>query len=37
MTSTLVTNINQLVTNDPELGTLSDAALVYTDGSLGRN
>ena len=34
MTSTLVTNIKQLVTNDPELGTLSDAALVYTDGKI---
>jgi len=34
MTSTLVTNIKQLVTNDPELGTLADAALVYTDGKI---
>ncbi len=34
MSSTLVTNIKQLVTNDPELGTLADAALVYTDGKI---
>jgi imidazolonepropionase len=32
MSSTLITNIGQLVTNDPELGIQRDAALVYTDG-----
>ena len=32
MSSTLITNIGQLVTNDPELGLLTKAALVYTDG-----
>ncbi|TQM82874.1 imidazolonepropionase [Saccharothrix saharensis] len=31
MTSTLVTNIGELTTNDPELGRLTDAALVFTD------
>jgi imidazolonepropionase len=34
MSSTLITNIGQLVTNDPELGTLTNAALVYTDGKI---
>jgi len=34
MSSTLITNIGQLVTNDPELGTLSNAALIYTDGKV---
>ena len=34
MSSTLLTNIGQLVTNDSELGTLSDAALVYDDGKI---
>ncbi|MCE6998077.1 imidazolonepropionase [Saccharothrix sp. S26] len=31
MTSTLVTGIGELTTNDPELGRLTDAALVFTD------
>ena len=31
MSSTLITNIGQLVTHDPELGILHDAALVYED------
>lgn len=34
MSSTLITNIGQLVTNDPELGIQRDAALVYTDGRI---
>jgi imidazolonepropionase len=34
MSSTLITNIGQLVTNDPELGTLTNAALIYTDGKI---
>ena len=34
MSSTLITNIGQLVTNDSELGTLSDAALVYEAGKI---
>jgi imidazolonepropionase len=34
MSSTLITNIGQLVTNDPELGTLTNAALIYTDGKV---
>lgn len=32
MSSTLITNIGQLVTNDPELGTHENAALIYNDG-----
>ena len=32
MSSTLITNIGQLVTNDPELGIQRDVALVYSDG-----
>lgn len=32
MTSTLITGIGELTTNDPELGRLTDAALVFTDG-----
>ncbi|MCC8250585.1 imidazolonepropionase [Saccharothrix luteola] len=31
MSSTLVTGIGELTTNDPELGRLADAALVFTD------
>jgi imidazolonepropionase len=31
MSSTLVTGIGELTTNDPELGRLTDAALVFTD------
>ncbi|MFE9745201.1 imidazolonepropionase [Saccharothrix saharensis] len=31
MTSTLITGIGELTTNDPELGRLTDAALVFTD------
>jgi len=34
MSSTLITNIGQLVTNDPELGIQRDTALVYTDGRI---
>lgn len=34
MSSTLITNIGQLVTNDPEFGTIKNAALVYTDGKI---
>jgi imidazolonepropionase len=34
MTATLVTGIGELVTHDPELGTLHDAALVAADGLL---
>jgi imidazolonepropionase len=34
MSSTLITNIGQLVTNDPDLGTLTNAALIYTDGKI---
>lgn len=34
MSSTLITNIGQLVTNDPEFGIKSGAALVYTDGKI---
>ncbi len=34
MSSTLVTNIGQLLTNDPTIGTLTDAALIYTDGKV---
>ncbi|ONI83651.1 imidazolonepropionase [Saccharothrix sp. ALI-22-I] len=32
MTSTLITGIGELTTNDPGLGRLTDAALVFTDG-----
>ncbi|MBP2339005.1 imidazolonepropionase [Saccharothrix coeruleofusca] len=32
MTSTLITGIGELTTNDPDLGRLTDAALVLTDG-----
>jgi imidazolonepropionase len=32
MSSTLITNIGQLLTNDPEKGTLEKAAIVITDG-----
>jgi imidazolonepropionase len=32
VTSTLITGIGELTTNDPELGRLTDAALVFTDG-----
>ncbi|WP_202919126.1 imidazolonepropionase [Saccharothrix deserti] len=32
MISTLITGIGELTTNDPELGRLTDAALVFTDG-----
>ncbi|MBB5805823.1 imidazolonepropionase [Saccharothrix ecbatanensis] len=32
MTSTLITGIGELTTNDPQLGRLTDAALVFTDG-----
>ena len=34
MSSTLISNIGQLLTNDPELGTLSHAALVIENGSV---
>ncbi|CAL9333252.1 Imidazolonepropionase [Actinosynnema sp. ALI-1.44] len=32
--STLITNIGELTTNDPELGRLTDAALVLADGEV---
>jgi len=34
MSSTLITNIGHLVTNDPEFGTIKNAALVYADGKI---
>ena len=30
----LITNIGTLVTNDPELGTLRDAAILFEDGKV---